>query len=96
MEIPGRTYLNIPGYDEPVEFGIFVCFAYHLENPEGGEVVVATTRVETMLGDVAVAVHPEDDRYRHLIGKNVIHPFSKRKLPIIADDFVDREFGTGQ
>ncbi|MFM6978756.1 MAG: valine--tRNA ligase, partial [Methylophilaceae bacterium] len=57
--------------------------------------VVATTRPETMLGDVAVMVHPEDDRYRHLIGKQVKLPLCDREIPIIADDYVDREFGTG-
>jgi len=61
----------------------------------GGELVVATTRPETMLGDVAVAVHPEDDRYRHLVGKRVQLPLTGRTIPVIADDYVDREFGTG-
>jgi valyl-tRNA synthetase len=56
---------------------------------------VATTRPETMLGDVAVMVHPEDERYKHLIGKNVILPLCDREIPIIADDYVDKEFGTG-
>ncbi|MDX8379178.1 MAG: valine--tRNA ligase [Gallionella sp.] len=56
---------------------------------------VATTRPETLLGDVAVMVHPEDDRYQHLIGKMVRLPLCDRDLPIIADDYVDREFGTG-
>ncbi|KHJ86544.1 HEAT repeat protein, partial [Oesophagostomum dentatum] len=60
-----------------------------------GEVVVSTTRVETMLGDTAVAVHPEDPRYQHLIGKVCVHPFVDRELPIVPDSFVDREFGTG-
>jgi valyl-tRNA synthetase len=58
-------------------------------------VVVATTRPETMLGDTAVAVHPEDERYRHLIGKKVLLPLINREIPIIADASVDREFGTG-
>jgi len=58
-------------------------------------VVVATTRPETMLGDTAVAVHPEDDRYKHLIGKAAILPLMNREIPIIADDFVEKEFGTG-
>lgn len=58
-------------------------------------VVVATTRPETMLGDTAVAVHPEDERYRHLIGKNVVLPLLNRKIPVIGDEMVDREFGTG-
>lgn len=57
--------------------------------------VVATTRPETMLGDTAVAVHPEDERYQSLIGKTVILPLASREIPIIADEYVDREFGTG-
>jgi valyl-tRNA synthetase len=57
--------------------------------------VVATTRPETMLGDVAVMVHPEDERYRHLIGRKVRLPLCDREIPVIADDYVDREFGTG-
>ncbi len=60
-----------------------------------GHLVVATTRPETMLGDTAVAVHPEDERYRHLIGKTVKLPLTDREIPIIADDYVDPEFGTG-
>ena len=58
-------------------------------------IVIATTRPETMLGDVAVAVHPEDDRYSALIGQKVILPLVNREIPIIADDYVDKEFGTG-
>jgi valyl-tRNA synthetase len=58
-------------------------------------VTVATTRPETMLGDTAVAVHPDDSRYRHLVGKKVLLPVMNREIPIMADDFVDREFGTG-
>lgn len=58
-------------------------------------VTVATTRPETMLGDTAVAVNPKDDRYKHLIGKQVLLPLANRKIPIIADDFVDPVFGTG-
>ncbi|MDF2523028.1 MAG: valyl-tRNA synthetase, partial [Clostridiales bacterium] len=57
--------------------------------------VVATTRPETMLGDTAVAVHPEDERYKHLIGKTVILPLLNREIPVIADEYVEREFGTG-
>jgi valyl-tRNA synthetase len=64
--------------------------------PDGsGHLTVATTRPETMLGDVAVMVHPEDERYAHLIGKTVTLPLCDREIPIIADDYVDREFGTG-
>jgi len=60
-----------------------------------GSLTVATTRPETMLGDTAVMVHPEDERYAHLIGKKVALPLTDREIPIIADDYVDREFGTG-
>ena len=58
-------------------------------------IVVATTRPETMLGDTAVAVHPEDERYRHLVGKTVMLPLCNREIPIVADDYVDPAFGTG-
>jgi valyl-tRNA synthetase len=58
-------------------------------------VVVATTRVETMLGDTAVAVHPDDERYAHLVGTTLEHPLTGRRIPVIADDYVDPEFGTG-
>ena len=58
-------------------------------------VVVATTRPETMLGDVAVAVHPEDERYAHLVGKTLKLPLTDREIPVIADDYVDKDFGTG-
>ena len=71
---------------------------YHLRYPIIGSsdtLVVATTRPETMLGDMAVAVNPEDKRYSHLIGKNIMLPLMEREIPIVADDFVDVEFGTG-
>ncbi|HKO89100.1 MAG TPA: valine--tRNA ligase [Burkholderiales bacterium] len=71
---------------------------WHLRYPlvKGkGHLVVATTRPETMLGDVAVAVHPEDERYKNLIGSEVELPLTGRRIPIIADEYVDREFGTG-
>ncbi|MBN1566766.1 MAG: valine--tRNA ligase [Acidobacteria bacterium] len=71
---------------------------WHIQYPvvDGSEVVtVATTRPETMLGDTAVAVHPDDERYQHLIGKKVLLPVMNREIPVIADAFVDREFGTG-
>ncbi len=67
---------------------------YPLEDGSG-HLTVATTRPETMLGDVAVAVHPEDDRYSRLVGKKVRLPLADRLIPIIADTYVDREFGTG-
>jgi valyl-tRNA synthetase len=61
----------------------------------GGSLTVATTRPETMLGDTAVAVHPDDERYRGLVGRKVLLPVAQREIPIVADTFVDREFGTG-
>ena len=64
------------------------------DNPAEG-VVVATTRPETLLGDVAVAVHPEDERYRHLIGKQLVLPLSGRTIPVITDEYVDKDFGSG-
>jgi valyl-tRNA synthetase len=73
-------------------------FLWHIRYPmaEGaGDLTVATTRPETMLGDVAVMVHPEDERYKHLIGKSVQLPLCDRDIPVIADEYVDREFGTG-
>ncbi|MBK8400554.1 MAG: valine--tRNA ligase [Propionivibrio sp.] len=73
-------------------------FMWHIRYPltdGSGSLTVATTRPETMLGDTAVMVHPEDERYRHLIGKTVKLPLTDREIPIIADDYVDKEFGTG-
>lgn len=95
MELNGRTLLSIPGYEKKVEFGVLVSFAYHLLDSEE-KIIVATTRVETMLGDTAVAVHPKDSRYMRYIGKYVQHPFCDRRIPIVADEFVDMEFGTGK
>ncbi|CAM4156857.1 valine--tRNA ligase [Lacicoccus alkaliphilus] len=71
---------------------------YHVKYPIGdgsGHLEIATTRPETMLGDTAIVVHPDDERYKDLIGKTAILPILERKLPIIADDYVDKEFGTG-
>ena len=68
---------------------------YPLANNQEEKLTVATTRPETMLGDVAVMVHPDDDRYKKLIGSNVILPLIGREIPIIADEYVDMEFGTG-
>src|SRR5688572_5617172 len=76
------------------EDGFLWSISYPLSDGSG-ELTVATTRPETMLGDVAVMVHPLDERYTHLIGKTVTLPLSEREIPIIADDYVDREFGTG-
>ena len=68
---------------------------YQIVGEEGKYVEVATTRPETMLGDTAVAVHPDDERYKDIVGKNCILPLMNKEIPIIADEFVDMEFGTG-
>ncbi|PWU68282.1 valine--tRNA ligase [Gracilibacillus dipsosauri] len=73
-------------------------YFYHMRYPladGSGHIEIATTRPETMLGDTAVAVHPEDERYKHLIGKKVKLPIVGREIEIVADDYVDREFGSG-
>lgn len=102
VELTGRTYLEVKSHNgnpqDPkgrYEFGALTSFAYPVEGSEE-QVVVATTRLETMLGDTAVAVHPDDPRYQHLHGKHVIHPFNNRRIPIITDgQLVDMSFGTG-
>ncbi len=76
------------------EDGFLWSISYPLADGSG-TLTVATTRPETMLGDTAVMVHPEDERYAHLIGKMVKLPLTDREIPVIADDYVDREFGTG-
>jgi valyl-tRNA synthetase len=71
---------------------------WHIRYPlsdGSGEVTIATTRPETMLGDTALAVHPEDERYRHLIGKTAVLPLVGRHIPIVADNYVEMDFGTG-
>lgn len=95
VEIEAFTKRKVPGHEKEVEFGVLTNFAYKVDALDE-ELVVATTRLETMLGDTAVAVHPEDPRYQHLIGKLLVHPFVDRKIPIIADsELVDMSFGTG-
>ncbi|TYS19646.1 valine--tRNA ligase [Rossellomorea vietnamensis] len=74
--------------------GAFYHMRYELTDGSG-HIEIATTRPETMLGDTAVAVHPEDDRYKHLIGKKVTLPITGREIPIVGDDYVDMEFGSG-
>ena len=84
--------------DAEVEYQEQVGKFWHIKYPIKGSnefLEFATTRPETMLGDTAVAVNPEDERYAHLIGKTVILPFTEREIPILADSYVDMEFGTG-
>jgi len=98
IDIEKRTRIAVPGHpkDKTYVFGVIWSFAYKLDGSEDEEVVVATTRPETMLGDTAVAVHPDDPRYKHLHGRHFVHPFNGRKLPLILDStLVDMNFGTG-
>ena len=84
--------------DAEVEYSEDAGFFWHIKYPvEGSEefVVVATTRPETMLGDTAVAVNPSDPRYSHLVGKTLLLPLTDRRIPVVADEYVDKEFGTG-
>jgi valyl-tRNA synthetase len=83
--------LEVLQHDEP---GNLWHFRYPLASGDG-YLIVATTRPETMLGDAAVAVHPDDERYKHLVGQEIILPLVERRIPVIADDYVDPEFGTG-
>ncbi|KAJ1392185.1 Valyl/Leucyl/Isoleucyl-tRNA synthetase, editing domain [Sesbania bispinosa] len=94
IDIKEKSPLKVPGYDKPVEFGVLIKFAYPLEG-NLGEIVVATTRIETMLGDIAIAVHPDDARFKQFHGKYAIHPFCGRKLPVICDAIAKPSFGTG-
>eukprot|EP00968_Pinguiococcus_pyrenoidosus_P017365 scaffold1726_cov260-Pinguiococcus_pyrenoidosus.AAC.10 len=101
-DIKGRTFRSVPGHTkrDKYEFGTLTSFAYKVADDAGNatdeEIIVATTRLETMLGDAAVAVHPEDPRYAHLHGKFVKHPFNEALLPIVLDSvLVDMSFGTG-
>ena len=89
-----RTALS----DAEVEYKDMPGFFWHIRYPiedSDEEFIIATTRPETMLGDSGVAVHPDDERYAHLVGKNAILPLVGRKLPIVADDYVELGFGTG-
>ena len=93
-EVEGRTLLDVPGYERKVEFGVLTHFCYEIDGTKE-RIEIATTRPETMIGDTGIAVHPTDTRYQHLIGKKARHPFVGRLLPIVADQDVDPEFGTG-
>jgi valyl-tRNA synthetase len=91
-----RTALSDIEVDHHDDEGELVSIRYgDLGDPSAASIVVATTRAETMLGDTAVAVHPDDDRYRHLVGTTVELPLTGRRIPVVADDHVDPGFGTG-
>lgn len=95
-EIEGPTLVQVPGYDKTVPFGQLYQFGYKLsDDKDGALILVSTTRPETIAGDTAIAVHPEDDRYAKYIGKFARHPIRHEDIPIIADPAVDKFFGTG-
>ena len=92
------TNCNTSISDAEVEYQEENSHLWYIRYPVKGEdtyIVVATTRPETMLGDIAIAVHPKDERYQNLVGKTCILPIINKEIPIIADTFVDKEFGTG-
>ena len=92
-------YCNTSISDAEVEYEEEPTHLWHVKYPVKGEegkfVIVATTRPETMLGDTGIAVHPDDERYKELVGKTVILPIMNKEIPIIVDEFVEKEFGTG-
>lgn len=92
-------YCNTSISDAEVEYEEEPTHLWHVKYPVKGEegkfVIVATTRPETMLGDTGIAVHPDDERYKDLVGKTAILPIMNKEIPIIADEFVEKEFGTG-
>jgi len=99
-EIQGKTFLKVPNYDKPIAFGIMTSIAYEVVDKDGSKIgdklIISTTRPETIFGDTAIAVHPDDIRYENLHGKFVKHPLLDKNIPIIQDkEAVDIDFGTG-
>ncbi|EFN71756.1 Valyl-tRNA synthetase, mitochondrial [Camponotus floridanus] len=92
--INGKTQLRLPGHDGKVTVGQLIKLAYPIKDSKE-ELIVATTRLETIFGDVAIAVHPDDERYSKYIGRQVLHPIKETFIPVIADSSVKRDFGTG-
>ncbi|CAN7992779.1 unnamed protein product, partial [Ixodes hexagonus] len=99
VQVSPGTLLRVPGCPEAVEVGFLDRLAFPVGDTGGDagrfKVEVCTTRLETLLADTALAVHPEDSRYQHLIGRSARHPITEAPLPIVADSRVDRAFGTG-
>ncbi|PRP73203.1 hypothetical protein PROFUN_03517 [Planoprotostelium fungivorum] len=100
LALEGTTFLDVPGYPRKVEFGTIWTFEFPILDDEGQPSLpglkIATTRPETMLGDTAVAIHPDDKRYKKYHGKSVWHPLRKIGIPIVTDkQLVDMEIGTG-
>ncbi|XP_012528104.2 valine--tRNA ligase, mitochondrial isoform X3 [Monomorium pharaonis] len=94
LVVNGKTRLQLPGYDTKITVGQLIKLAYPIRDSKE-ELIVATTRPETIFGDVAIAVHPNDERYSRYIGRHILHPIRETFIPIIADSSVKREFGTG-
>ncbi|MDY3766222.1 MAG: valine--tRNA ligase [Lachnospiraceae bacterium] len=90
-----QTSISDAEVEHEDQYGFFWHINYPIVGEEGKFVEIATTRPETLLGDTAVAVNPEDERYQHLIGKMLKLPLTDREIPVIADSYVDKEFGTG-
>ncbi|XP_034190816.1 valyl-tRNA synthetase, mitochondrial [Osmia lignaria lignaria] len=94
LYISKKTQLQVPGYEKKITFGEIAHIAYPVKDSKH-EIIVATTRPETVFGDVAIAVHPDDERYTEYIGKQVWHSLRETLIPVISDPLVDKEFGTG-
>lgn len=94
LHLTGKQQLDVPGYKKKVTFGQIFQIAYPVKDSKD-EIVVATTRPETVFGDVAIAVHPDDDRYTKYIGQYVWHALRETYIPVIADRSVIQDFGTG-
>lgn len=95
MEIKERTFLAAGALGKKYEFGVLTSVAYKVHGKEDEEIIVSTTRPETILGDVAVAVNPKDPRYQKYIGGYLINPLNSRLIVVVGDDHADMEFGTG-
>ena len=94
VQVEGGESYEVPGWDKPVQLGVMVDIAYKLVGSEE-ELVVSTTRPETLLGDTGLAVHPDDERYRRWHGAAVWHPTRHCQIPVVCDPSVDMELGTG-
>ncbi|XP_076286853.1 valyl-tRNA synthetase, mitochondrial isoform X1 [Lasioglossum baleicum] len=92
--ITEKTALEVPGHDKKVTFGVIAYIAYPVKDSED-EIVVATTRPESLFGDVAIAVHPNDERYAKYIGQTVWNSLRETYIPVVADSLVEKDFGTG-
>ena len=90
-----QTSISDAEVEHEDQYGFFWHINYPVVGEEGQFVEIATTRPETLLGDTAVAVNPEDERYKHLVGKMLKLPLTDREIPVVADEYVDKEFGTG-